>query len=133
MSNKLVPGIITGVLTGLSIAAILMLRKEEGKYSDQEEVVEAGDPDNAGRYLLLARKEVDKMIAEAAVKSDSILEEAGKILSSAKEKTSQLHYEHMETAKEEIIRIKKEIEDVIEDFNNRLNAENGTNRSEKSD
>lgn len=121
MSNKLIAGIFAGALAGISIAVLLNAKKD---YDEEEDSLTENDNlDKANEYLLLARRKAEKMIADAELKSNSILEEAGKILFHAKEKTSALHYGHNDTALEEISRIKKEIENIIEDFKRKLESD----------
>ena len=121
MSNKLIAGIFAGALAGISIAVLLNAKKD---YDEEEDSLTENDNlDKANEYLLLARRKAEKMIADAELKSNSILEEAGKILFHAKEKTSALHYGHNDTALEEISRIKKDIENIIEDFKRKLESD----------
>ena len=121
MSNKLIAGIFAGALAGISIAVLLNAKKD---YDEEEDSLTENDNlDKANEYLLIARRKAEKMIADAELKSNSILEEAGKILFHAKEKTSALHYGHNDTALEEISRIKKDIENIIEDFKRKLESD----------
>ena len=121
MSNKLIAGIFASALAGISIAVLLNAKKD---YDEEEDSLTENDNlDKANEYLLLARRKAEKMIADAELKSNSILEEAGKILFHAKEKTSALHYGHNDTALEEISRIKKDIENIIEDFKRKLESD----------
>jgi len=121
LSNKLIAGIFAGALAGISIAVLLNAKKEND--NEEDSLPENDNPDKANEYLLLARKKAEKMIADAEFKSSSILEEAGKILFQAKEKTSTLHYGNKDTALEEISRLKKEIENIIGDFKRKLESD----------
>ncbi len=121
MSNKLIAGIFAGALAGISIAVLLNAKKD---YDEEEDSLTENDNlDKANEYLLLARRKAEKMIADAELKSSSLLEEAGKILFHAKEKTSTMHYEHKDTALEEISRLKKDIDNIIEEFKRKLESD----------
>lgn len=123
MSNKLIAGIFAGALAGISIAVLLKAKIEKDNYEEENSLTENDNLDKANEFLLLARRKAEKMISDAEFKSSSILEEAGKILFHAKEKTSTLHYGHKDTALEEISRLKKDIESVIEDFKRKLESD----------
>ena len=123
MSNKLLTGILAGIVTGISITLIINLKSKYPGNHDEDSNYENDKLDEASHYLLKARNKADEIVAEAASKSSSILEEAGRILSLAKAKTSSLHFEHKETADAEINKIREEIEITIEDFKKRLNPD----------
>ena len=117
MSKKLFIGIISGLLAGLSIRVIMRLRNEEVLFSD-EDMESSGSTENdmldkANNYLLFARKKVNEIVKEAEAKSSSILEEAGIILSRAKDKTARLHFKNSKEAMEELNKIREELEKNI--------------------
>ena len=76
--------------------------------------------DKANHYLLLARNRVEEMVKEAEEKSSSIIQEAGKMLSLSKEKTSEMHQKLFEGADEEAEKIRAELNNTITEFRNRL-------------
>ncbi|MDQ3020816.1 MAG: hypothetical protein M3R36_09635 [Bacteroidota bacterium] len=123
MTKKIYIGIVIGILTGLSIPVLLKLKRDEDLFSNEDLSDENDMLDNANHYLMLARNKVDEMVHEAEVESNSILDHAGKILSSAKEKTSTIHYELSESAEEKINKIKEEIDASIEEFRKKLGYE----------
>lgn len=123
MSNKLLAGILTGMLAGISIAYVINFRDKENGFWDNESPDENDKLDKASQYLLNAKNKADEMIEDAANRSHSILEDAGRILSEAKEKTSALHYDHIETAEKEFMKIKVDIDKTIEEFKRRLDSD----------
>ena len=123
LSNKLIAGIFAGTLAGISIAVLLNAKKDNDIKEEEDSLTENDTLDKANEFLLQTRRKAEKMIADAELKSNSILEEAGKILFHAKEKTSALHYGHNDTALEDISRIKKDIENIIEDFKRKLESD----------
>jgi len=123
LSNKLLAGIIAGAIAGISAAVIFSAKRENDLYEDEDQETENDNLDRANEYLIHARTKAEKMISDAAHKSSSILEEAGKILSLAKTKTSSLHFDHRESALEEIRKLKKDIENTIEDFKRKLDLD----------
>lgn len=126
MTNKLYLGIAAGILVGLSIPVLIKYRRDSEMHSDEDTPNDNDSDmlDKANHYLMLAKNKVDEMVAEASLKSDSYIEEAGKILSTAKEKTSSIHYDLKETAEEEINKIKAEIDLSIEEFKKRMQLNN---------
>ena len=113
MSNKIIAGILTGMLAGISIAFIFNSKGKESDIWDEDNSDDNDKLDRARQYLLKAKSKADEMIEDAAFRSNSILEDAGKILSAAKEKTSVLHFEHAETAEKEFLKIKEDIDKTI--------------------
>lgn len=114
---------VLGILTGLSIPVLLKFKRDEDLFSNEDLSDENDRLDKVNQYLVIARKRVDEMMNEAEAESNSILEHAGKILSSAKEKTSAIHYELKESADEEINKIKEEIDKSIDEFRRKLEYE----------
>jgi len=123
LSNKLIAGIFAGALAGISIAVLLNAKKDIDINEEEDSLTENDTLDKANEFLLHARRKAEKMIADAELKSSSLLEEAGKILFHAKEKTSTMHYEHKDTALEEISRLKKDIDNIIEEFKRKLESD----------
>ncbi|MCB0727293.1 MAG: hypothetical protein KDD00_07505 [Ignavibacteriae bacterium] len=117
MSKKLYIGIISGILIGLAVPVIIKLKNDEDIPEDGNL---SGILDKANSFLLKAKNKADNIIAEAEKKSDTIIEEAGEILSKVKEKTSSLHFDHKNSAKAEIDKIKDEIEKSISDFQKKI-------------
>ncbi len=122
MSNKLFAGIIAGALAGISIT-VLLHASRENDHEEEDCLTDTDKLDKANEFLLHARRKAEKMISDAEHKSSSILEEAGKILLLAKTKTSSLHFDHRESALEEISKLKKDIENTIEDFKRKLDLD----------
>ena len=115
--------IFTGTIAGIYITFLLNAKKDNDIKEEEDSLTENDTLDKANEFLLQTRRKAEKMIADAELKSNSILEEAGKILFHAKEKTSALHYGHNDTALEDISRIKKEKENIIEDFKRKLESD----------
>ena len=83
MSNKIIAGILTGMLAGISIAFIFNSKGKESDIWDEDNSDDNDKLDRARQYLLKAKSKADEMIEDAAFRSNSILEDAGKILSAA--------------------------------------------------
>ncbi len=115
-------GIGAGILIGLSIPALLRFNREENLFSDEDLSNDNDMLNKANHYLILAKNKVDEMVNEAEQESNSLLTEAGRILSTAKEKTSAIHFQHENFAEEDIDKIKAEIEKSIEELNKRISV-----------
>lgn len=116
MSYKLYIGFAVGIVAGVGIAVILSSRKEEELFSFDDLSDDNYMLDTANKFLSRARLEAEGLISDAKVRSESLLQKAGDILSKAKEKTSEIHFELKETAEVEINKIKDEIDKSINDF-----------------
>ncbi len=116
MSKKIYLGLLGGLLAGIAVPVILKLKRDEELFSEEDLSHDNYMLDNASHYLLHARNKVDEMVDQAKQKSDSMIEEAGKILSSAREMTSSVHSESGKSAEEKINEIKEEIDKTIEEF-----------------
>lgn len=119
MSSKLVLGIAAGILSGIGIGLLLMNREEES-YVEEELSDGFDNIDKGSRFMNEAKVKTEKLVRDAEEKSNSILEEASKILISAKEKISKIHFESEDIAKEEIEKVKKEVDMSIEEFKNKV-------------
>ena len=118
MSKKFLIGAAAGAIAALIVSEVVKLINDEKMFSD-EDLSEGNDLlDSANEFLLSAKRKSEKMIQEAEIKSDSILEHAAEILRSAKEKTSRIHTEEAKIAEEEIRKIKEEIESSIRKYEN---------------
>jgi vacuolar-type H+-ATPase subunit H len=117
MSKKIYIGIVSGILIGLAVPIIIKLKKEEDISEDGNL---SGILDKANSFLLRAKNKADNILAEAEKRSDTIIEEAGEILTKVKEKTSSLHFEHDKSARDEIEKIKQDIELSIAEFQKKL-------------
>ncbi len=95
-----------GVLAGLSLKVIFK-RKEVNFIPEDDECHETDMLDKANLYLLQARNHVEEMVSEAEETSNTILEQTGKILSSAKDKTSSMHHESEESVSDGFKKIER--------------------------
>jgi gas vesicle protein len=120
LTKKILIGVIIGAIAGLSVTAVLKFRREEELFSEEDLSDDNDLLDDASKYLNLAKSKAELLVHEAERKSNSILEQAGKILSSAKEKTSSIYFEPGESVREQINKIKAEIDKSIEDFRKQL-------------
>jgi len=120
LSKKIYIGLLIGISTGAAISFLLHLKKEEMLFSREDLGGENEMLDKANHYLLLARNRVEEMVKEAEEKSSSIIQEAGKMLSLSKEKTSEMHQKLFEGADEEAEKIRAELNNTITEFRNRL-------------
>jgi F0F1-type ATP synthase membrane subunit b/b' len=124
LSYKILLGLIAGVLAGISIPVIIKYRKEEDLFSDEDLSHQNILLDKANRYLINARNEATKIIDHAEEKSHSLVEQAGKILSTAKEKTTRLHDLLKKGNETEIMKLKDSIEEDIKELNRIMNMNN---------
>ncbi|MEO8665978.1 MAG: hypothetical protein ABI462_10815 [Ignavibacteria bacterium] len=126
MLKKIYIGIAIGTLLGLAVPVILKFRKERELFSD-EDLSDDGEHnsmlDEANDFLLSTRKKVNEMVKDAEIKSGSILNDAATILSKAKDKTSEIHYDMQDSARDEINKLKEEIEKSIVEFKKKLDSE----------
>lgn len=113
MGKKIFIGITIGALLGISIPVLIRFKKENDLFSDEDLSDENQKSGNAHEYLLSAKKKSEKLLNEAKIKSDSILERASEILNLAKEKTSAIHYDIKDAAEKEVLKIKQEIDEAI--------------------
>ncbi|MDZ4710804.1 MAG: hypothetical protein SGI89_00600 [bacterium] len=123
MSNKIFFGIAAGLLAGLSIPVILKYKNERKENSLDHFTGGGVMLDEVNDYLLSARNKADSIINEAEEKSNSIIDHASRILTSAKEKTSKFHDVIMKGSSDEIMKIKESIENEILEFNKRIEKE----------
>lgn len=111
-----------GVLTAAVIPILLNYKRQEKMFGEDDLSSEGNEfLNDAGKYLKKARAEAEKMINEAEAESTTILDHASKTLSAAKEKTAKIHEIISKGSKEEILKMKEELDLEIKKFKDLLN------------
>lgn len=120
LSKKLFTGIFIGIATGAAISFLLKHKKSIDTFEHEENYFENDMLESANEYLLLARSKAEKMIKEAEGRSQSIIDEAGTLLSLVKEKAAGIKDVLSDEAKEDAEKLKKELEIQINRFKNKI-------------
>lgn len=120
MSKKIITGIFIGIATGVAISYLLKYKKGTDILEHEDNYFENDMLESANEYLLLARNKAEKMIKEAEGRSQSLIDEAGIILSLVKEKTSDINEKLSENENEAADKLKKELESQILRFKNKI-------------
>ncbi len=120
MSKKTILGLLFGLAAGTAAAFLFKYTKQDDTMTDYDHGNENDMLDKANDYLLLARNKVEEMVKFAETESLTLIEEAGKILSRAKDNTEKIFSSAADDLAEEAAKERKEIEEFIENFRNKL-------------
>lgn len=110
-----------GIAAGAALSVLLNYKRKYQNQNDERMSNENDILENANDFLLNARNKADELVNDARTKSGLMIEEAGKLLSTIKSKTSEMHEKISLGAGDEAQRIRNELQILISEFREKLN------------